>query len=88
MKEIQGRIKALMGKKILDVTDADTDMRHVVRGLMQKEGYAAPPGVIFKCSGFETGAANLYDGQQKALTSALTGSREARDELGLMLECK
>jgi penicillin-insensitive murein endopeptidase len=57
-------------------------------GLDADIGYAAPPGVIFKCSGFETGAANLYDGQQKALTSALTGSGEARDELGLMLECK
>ena len=43
MKDIQGRIKALMGKKILEVTDGDTDMRHIVRGLVQKEGYAAPP---------------------------------------------
>ena len=87
MKDIQQRIKTLMGKKILEVTEADTDMRHIVRGLIQKEGYAAPPGVTFKCSGFEIGSANLYDGQQKALMTALQSSSQAKTELSAALGC-
>jgi len=87
MKDIQQRIKTLMGKKMLEVTDADTDMRHIVRGLIQKEGYAAPPGVIFRCSGFEIGSANLYDGHQKALMTALQSSSEAKTELSAALGC-
>ncbi len=87
-KEAAERVRQFMSGKMREVSAGDEDLALAVESIQAIEGRAAAPGVTFSCAGFDDPTTQAaYDGQQKALIKALTGSEAAKKELSGLLGC-